>query len=158
MPDQFKPVIPKEILQAEERRAQPTPVERPGILGLPGLPEDLLLLAETYVPYLVLIMSVMAGFGAVGGFTALKSQDPAAITGHMVIGSFLSLVAAVGGLLAYVWLQGRRRIGWYTLVFVMIIQLLSQVLTSGVSSILFTGVEVIVTFYILYQLRDSYPD
>lgn len=148
--------IPEEVLRSEQKPASPSQNDKPSILGLPGLPPAILDLAVQYGPVLVLAAAVLSGFSAVSILTG-SAADPSA-TGLLPLSAFLSLAASAAMVLAYVWLTQKRRIGWNTLALALIIQFLGQILVTGVSSVLYTGIAILITTYVMLQLRDLYPN
>jgi len=147
--------IPEEILRSEQKRATPVRPAGPGSLGLPGLPPDILDLVIRYGPMLVLAAGAINGFNAASMFVHLSSSATQSDGLLQYFSALLALAASVGMVLAYVWLNQKRRIGWNLLAFALIIQILGQILVAG-SSILYTGVQVLLTAYVMLQVRDSF--
>ncbi len=145
--------IPEEILRSERKQASPPRNANLGSLGMPGLPPAIIDLLVRYGPVLVL---AAGAFGALNAVVMFFGQPLASSSGLALPSAFLGLAASIAMLLAYVWLKQKRRIGWNTLALALIAQFLSQILVTGVGSMLFAGVEVMFAMYVMLQLRDSY--
>lgn len=162
MPNLNPPNIPPEILESERKRAEmPTPrPDIPGPLGLPSLPAEgvnaILDLVVRYLPYLVLAVSAFNGFGAVSLLITMSNNPQMTISRLAGLGAFLNLASAIFGVLAYVWLTQRRRLGWNLLVLVLVLMLTGQLLMSGFASILYAGIEVGISIYVMLKIRDVY--
>jgi len=150
-----KPDIPEEILRSEARQSTPAQPTRLGSLGLPPLPSSVLDLAVRYGPILVLAAGVYGAFSTLAVITVL-SQASNTQNGSLLLGLLLDAAASIGMILAYVWLNNHRRLGWNMLAFALIIRFLSQIVAAGVSSILFTGVQLLIEAYLMLQVRDSF--
>jgi hypothetical protein len=150
--------IPEEILKAEKKLAEPVRPETPGTFGLPGLPPAILDLIFQYGPVIVLAGAVFNGFNAFGGFISLSGSNSAAPSTLVPLSLFLSVAAAVLMAASYIWLTEKRRMGWNTLAIALIVQFTGQFLMSGAITILYSGIEIIITAYIMLQIRDHYSE
>lgn len=148
--------IPEELLRSEHKQNPPASIDRPGSLGLPALPSNIIDLAIQHGPLLVLAVAVFSGFNAVSLFIGLSSADLPQTNSLLPLCTLLSLGASITMILAYIWLTQKRRIGWNMLAIALMVEFLSQILLTGVSSILFTGIAILITTYVMLQLRDSY--
>lgn len=156
-----EPIIPEEILRSEQQAEgrQPYPLQSggPTTLGLPGLPADIVGVIVHYGPWLILFSAIITGFGAVGSFLQLSDPGYAAASNpYLPLAIFLGLAASIAQVLVFPWLKTQRRLGWNILAIAFIVQYLSQFLLAGVSSILFAGAEVLITAYLMLQVRDSF--
>lgn len=123
------------------------------------LPDYILDPLVEYAPLLCLAGSAYMGFEACSTLLLLSSGPAlqgAPADAFQVAAAFVSLAAAAGFFLAFIWMRRRRRLGWNAVVVAVAIQLLSQVLGSGLSSLGFLALDLVVTAYLLWQIRDSY--
>ncbi len=148
--------IPEEILRAEQKRLRPARPHAPVTLGLPGLPADVIDLIIKFGPWLLLLAAALNGFSAIGALIGLLSVGPSPANGQLLLGALITFAAAITMGLSYVWLVQKRRLGWSLLALGLIIQFLGQSVSSGSASILFSGVELLITAYVMLQIRDYY--
>jgi len=124
-------------------------------LGLPAIPDSLVETAVTYGPWLVLANSVFAIFGVISTLTAASATQ-----GGSGIGTFWlmlgQLATAVLGVPAFIWLRQRRLIGWYTLAAMLGIDALFATLAAGPAALLGGGITIILSLYILVQIKPYY--
>lgn len=123
---------------------------------IPDLPNDIREIILKYAPILVLAASVLNGGNIAALIIGISNNDQSAFGLLPAIGVYLGLVSVAAGFLAFIWLSQKRRLGWNTLAFALIFQLLSQVMMTGVSTILFIGLEIAIITYLMLQVRDSY--
>lgn len=150
------PLIPEEILRAEQRAAEPTRPDGAAVFGVPGMPAAILDLIIQYGPILVLAAGTYGAFIAAVNLIAVLGAVTDQPKGWMAFVLFVNMVGGIAMATSYAWLKLRRRLGWNMLAAGLIVTILGQTLASGFASILYTGVELLVTAYIMLQVRDSY--
>jgi hypothetical protein len=146
--------IPEEILRSEGQSSIPPTLSGPDVLGLPGLPQDVIDFLVRYGPYMILCAGAFIGFGAV----KLLMISPM-ITQRDTFGpvsAYLDLAAAVIIVASYVPLIIKRRTGWNLLAAGLGIFFFSQFLAAGVGSIVFFSLELLVAAYVMVQVRDYF--
>jgi hypothetical protein len=148
--------IPKEILESEQKRAQPVAANQPTVMGLPPLPANIRDVLVEYGPWLVLASSVMNGFSVAGHFIFLNGSL-GGNTGSVFLSLMLTLASATLGVLAFVWLRARRRVGWNMLAIVLILHYAAGlVLGESGAGILFAVIPVLLAAYVMFQIRSAY--
>ena len=150
--------IPREILESEYKHSLPPRPERPGILGLPPIPDDLLDITIKYLPWLVLAAAFTNGMGAIGILIGASSYLAVGGNSAAAFGAVVSLLASVVGVAAFFWLSDKRELGWNLLVGAVVLHLLSGMFVAGIAGLLPTIIGVVVAVYILNQIRSSYSD
>jgi len=128
----------------------------------PALPPNAKEVLVNITPWVALIFGIIGILGSIAGLGILTALSPFAVMGGVssygtgLIAALIWLVSSILLLAAYPGTKARKLSGWNLLYWSRLVNFLGSILTLSIGSIFWGLIGLIISFYLLFQIKSYY--